>query len=203
MARTVDPARHRARRMQIIDAALTRFAEDGFDRATTTAICRTAGIGSGTFFHYFPTKLAVLLAVLDLGTQETEEWFAAQSGREDPAQVVLDYAEYTAHQVADPRIAGFVRAVGSVMNEGDVGAALLRDEEAIHAGLVPFIRAGAERGQIRDDQPAERVAVWVAVLLDGYLSRLAGQSRFDAEAERYMLLDAVGRLLDPQGQRVP
>jgi AcrR family transcriptional regulator len=197
MARTVNPAKHQARRLQIIDAALTRFAADGFDRATTTAICRTAGIGSGTFFHYFPTKLAVLLAVLDLGTAETAEWFAAQAERDDPAQVVLDYAEHHAQQCADPRMAGFVRAVGSVMFEGDVEAALLRDEETIHQGLLPFVRAAAERGQIRTDQPAERLAVWVEVLLDGYLSRLSGQSRFDAVAERAMLLDAVHRLLRP------
>ena len=45
MARTVDPAKHEARRLQIIDAALTWFATDGYERATTAAICRTAGIG--------------------------------------------------------------------------------------------------------------------------------------------------------------
>lgn len=197
MARTVDPARHQARRLQIIDAALTRFAEDGFDRATTTAICRTAGIGSGTFFHYFPTKAAVLLAVLELGTAETEQWFAAQRGRPDPAQVIVDYAEHHAQQCADPRIAGFVRAVSAVMNEDDIEAALLRDEESIQQGLTELVRAAAEHGEVRADQPAERVAVWVGVLLDGYISRVAGQSRFDHVAERHMLLDSVRRLLRP------
>ena len=48
MARTVDPERHEARRLVIIDAALTVFAERGYDGATTAEICRRAGIGSGT-----------------------------------------------------------------------------------------------------------------------------------------------------------
>lgn len=47
----------------ILDAALTRFAIDGFDRATTAAICREARISSGTFIHYFPTTGNTLLAV--------------------------------------------------------------------------------------------------------------------------------------------
>ncbi|GLY17443.1 TetR family transcriptional regulator [Kineosporia sp. NBRC 101677] len=197
MARTVDPARHRARRLQIIDAALTRFSEDGFDRATTTAICRTAGIGSGTFFHYFPTKTAVLLAVLEEGTAETEEWFAARKGSAEPARVVLEYAEHHALQCADPRVPGFVRSVGAIANDAEVAVALERDEEVIRQGLEPLIAEAAGRGQVRSDQPAERLAVWVGVLLDGYISRVAGQGRFDHPAERAMLLDAVTRLLRP------
>ena len=71
MARTVDPERHLARRLVIIDAALTCFAASGYAGTSTAAICREAGIGSGTFFHYFPTKQSLLLAILALGTEET------------------------------------------------------------------------------------------------------------------------------------
>src|SRR5690625_1722177 len=73
VARTIDPERHRARRLHIIDAALTVFAERGYTGATTAAICREAGIGSGTFFHYFETKKSVLLAILELGIEETQQ----------------------------------------------------------------------------------------------------------------------------------
>ncbi len=197
MARTVDPAKHQARRLQIIDAALTRFSEDGFDRATTTAICKTAGIGSGTFFHYFPTKRALLLAVLELGTGETEQWFAERRGTGDPGRIIVEYAHHHADQCDDPRLPGFVRSVGAVMNDEDVAAALERDENAVKEGLAPLIRAAAERGEMRGDQPPERLAVWVSVLLDGYISRASGHGRFDHAAERSMLLDAVDRLLRP------
>ncbi|GAB3280938.1 TetR/AcrR family transcriptional regulator [Kineosporia babensis] len=197
MARTVDPARYQARRLQIIDAAITRFSEDGFDRATTTAICKTAGIGSGTFFHYFPTKRDVLLAVLELGTGETEEWFAARLGSTEPGEIIVEYAHHHADQCDDPRLPGFVRSVGAVMNDEDVAAALERDENAIQQGLEPLIRSAAERGEVRTDQSPERLAVWVAVLLDGYISRTASAARFDPVAERAMLIDAVHRLLRP------
>lgn len=112
MARTVDPVRHEARRTLILDAALTCFAELGVEGATTAAICRRAGIGSGTFFHYFPTKLDVLVAVLDLGTAETRAWFVAQQGRLDAAAVLDDYVGRAALEAEDRRVAGFVRAVG-------------------------------------------------------------------------------------------
>jgi AcrR family transcriptional regulator len=197
MARTVDPARHEARRVAIIDAALTCFAAEGFDRATTAAICRRAAIGSGTFFHYFPTKLGVLLAILDHGTAETVEWFAARDPRADPSAVVTGYVEHAADELADPRVAGFVRAVGAVMTDPDVAAALARDEDAVHAGLQPWLAAAQGAGQVRADIPADRLATWVMLLLDGFTGRLAGERQFDPATERALLADTVRRLLAP------
>lgn len=197
MARTVDPARHEARRLQIIDAALTCFARDGFDRATTAAICREAGIGSGTFFHYFPTKLGVLLAVLDLGTAETREWFASREGRDDPAAVLDEYVAHAAEEGADPRVAGFVRAVGAVMGDPEVATALAADEAVLRAGLLPWIEAAQAAGQVRADLSAARLCAWTMALLDGFLGRIASDPEFVAADERAALRDHVRRLLAP------
>jgi len=197
MARTVDPARHEARRLQIIDAALTCFARDGYDRATTAAICREAGIGSGTFFHYFPTKLAVLLAMLELGTAEEQEWFAAQAGRDDARGVLDDYVAHTAEEMADVRVAGLVRAVGAVMSEPEVTGALELDTAAIRAGLLPWVRAAMEAGDVRADLPPEQLVLWLQALLDGYLGVVVTEPGFDAARAAETLRDAVRRLLAP------
>ena len=196
MARTVDPVRHEARRLAIIDAALTCFAADGFDRTTTATICRTAGIGSGTFFHYFPTKLGVLLAIIEVGTSNTAAWFEAQLGRSDPVGVLLDLVARAADEGADPRVAGFVRAVGAVMSEAKVAAALARDEAVLREGLLPWVKAAQRAGGIRDDLPADRLTDWIMVLLDGFLGRIASE-QFDPVAERDMLLDTARRLIAP------
>ena len=198
MARTVDPERHEARRLAIIDAGLTRFAADGFDRATTAAICAEAGIGSGTFFHYFPTKLSLLLAILEYGTRETRAWFAAQSAPMQPLAVVLAYVRHSADEFADPRMPGFVRSVGAVMAEPEVAAALAADAAALLDGLTPWLSAAQEGGEVRNDLAPERLAQWVAVVLDGFLGRLAEPGpAFHADTEQEMLVDSVRRVLAP------
>jgi AcrR family transcriptional regulator len=195
VARTVDPAQHARRRLHIIDAAFTCFAENGYEGATTAAICRAAGIGSGTFFHYFPTKAAVLVAMLELGTQETREWFATQQGREDAREVVLDWVRKTADDVTDPRMPGFVRAVGAVMTEPAVATALADDEAAQLEGLRPFVVAAQRAGQVRTDLSGRALTSWVLLVLDGYLGRLATDDAFSATGQRRTLVDAVERLL--------
>ncbi len=198
MARTVDPERYAARRLQIIDAAVTRFAADGYVGATTASICRTAGIGSGTFFHYFPTKADVLLGVLAEGTEETRAWFAAQDGRDDPLAVLRDWVRRSVDELADPRLAGFVRAVGAVMTEPAVAAALARDEQVQQDGLERWVDRARSGGQVRQDRSAAELAAWLALVLDGFVARLAGDDWFTAHGQGDMLLETVDRLLAPR-----
>lgn len=188
MPRTVDPQRHEARRLQIIDAGLTVLAERGYEGATTAAICRQARIGSGTFFHYFATKTDLVLAILELGTTEVREQAAAYAGRADPLGVLLDVVGQGADDAADPRIPGFVRAVAGVMHLPAVATALEADDVAQRELILPWIERGQRSGEIRTDLPPDRIASWLALLTGGFLERVAVDEAFTAEAERDLLL---------------
>jgi AcrR family transcriptional regulator len=48
--------RREATKSSIVKAALALFQSRGFDRTTTKAIARKAGVAEGTVFNYFPTK---------------------------------------------------------------------------------------------------------------------------------------------------
>ncbi|MFI6425432.1 TetR/AcrR family transcriptional regulator [Promicromonospora sp. NPDC050880] len=197
MARTVDPARHEARRLVIIDAAFTVFAERGYDGATTAAICRQAGIGSGTFFHYFPTKRDVLLAILTLGVAEVRERAEAYAGRTDALGVLLDVVRRGAEDAADPRMPGFVRAVGGIMQQPDVAAMLEEDARAQRELMLPWVERAQRAGQIRADLGPERIVSWLYLLTDGFLGRAASEDGFTVEAETETLVDAARRFLAP------
>jgi AcrR family transcriptional regulator len=162
------------------------------------AICREAGIGSGTFFHYLPTKQSLLLAILAHGTEETRAWFAARADDADPLAVVEAYVDHTAEEMSDPRLAGFVRAVGAVMGEPEVEAALALDSRALQEGLEPWLVRAQVAGQVRSDRSARDLTAWLMVVLDGFLGRLAVDADFTADAQRATLLDVVRRLLTPE-----
>lgn len=57
-------------RKQIIEAALKQFASDGLTVARTSDIARAAKVSHGTIFLHFPTREALLSAVIEyFGTQ--------------------------------------------------------------------------------------------------------------------------------------
>jgi AcrR family transcriptional regulator len=67
------PARRRPaeRPAEILEAAATVFAQQGYDRATTREIAALAGVSEGTLYRYFDSKRDILLAVID---QTGESW---------------------------------------------------------------------------------------------------------------------------------
>jgi AcrR family transcriptional regulator len=52
-------------RLRLLDAAAEEFSGVGFDRANINSISIAAGYAKGTIYNYFPSKSALLLAVID------------------------------------------------------------------------------------------------------------------------------------------
>jgi AcrR family transcriptional regulator len=80
-AQTPDPIQQQlidARRNQILEAAITVFAEKGFHKATIKDIAKVARIADGTIYNYFANKTALVLGILDRlnESDEREEQFA-------------------------------------------------------------------------------------------------------------------------------
>lgn len=195
MARPINPERHRERRLAIIDAAMTCFARNGIDGATTAEICREAGIGSGTFFHYFPTKLDVLLAILELGMEESAAWFEAAQG--EPIEVLLAHVDHTAAEAADERTAGFVLAVAGSMHHPDVARALAAEREALIAALQTWAERAQQAGQVRPDWTGRELATWLLALEDAFVSAVATDPAFAPAEQAARLRDLAVRMLRP------
>lgn len=50
---------------RILTTALEMFGKDGYDATGVAEICTGAGVSKGAFYHHFPTKQAVFLALMD------------------------------------------------------------------------------------------------------------------------------------------
>lgn len=53
------------RRAQLIDAALDLFSAHGFEATRVADIAHAAGVAQGLLYHYFPTKEALLAAIIE------------------------------------------------------------------------------------------------------------------------------------------
>lgn len=174
MARTVNPAHHERRRSIILGAAYRRFAQAGFDRTSTASICRAAGISSGTFFHYFPTKIDVLVAILTADAATGSERLARISSTKQGLSAVLDYAAELEAEMADEHFAGFVAAVVGAMHLPEVATAVRADSAGTSRFIHDRLGEAALRKEIRTDVSVESLATWVGWLLDGSSQGAAG-----------------------------
>ena len=75
---------------RLLQAAATLFKEKGYERTTVRDLGKAVGIQSGSLFHHYPNKEAILRAVMEETIiLNTELMKAALSQNNDPAEKVL------------------------------------------------------------------------------------------------------------------
>jgi len=52
-------------RTRLLDTASRLFSRSGYDAASVADICLAAGVSKGAFYHHFPSKQALFLAILE------------------------------------------------------------------------------------------------------------------------------------------
>ena len=92
----------RDRRTQILAAALEIFAEQGFHGTRTRDLARRAGVSEALVFRHFPTKEALIRAILDLvGFEARIQMMETHLTRLPPRQALVALAEQFLTQLRD------------------------------------------------------------------------------------------------------
>ena len=63
-------------RGRITEAAIKLFSERGFSAASVDDICAEAGVSKGAFYHHFPSKQAIFIALLEGWLKTIDSAFA-------------------------------------------------------------------------------------------------------------------------------
>jgi len=181
-ARRADAARNRA---TLLDVARTVFASRGLD-VPVEEIARAAGLGVGTVYRNFPTKEALVAAVIERAFDELTAASVAAMRGADPGQsffqLLHDSAVVMARDIVMVRVArlgngpgrpepDYVRrlldASGAVLaravEAGAVASGLTAED--ISALLIGIGEAANHRGD-----PTEHVERYVAILIEGLRS---------------------------------
>lgn len=191
-------------RRRILDAAIACFTRAGFHGTSMQQICAEAGMSPGALYRYFPSKEAIILAIIEaesaaratlIEVLETAPTFvegiarmgAALFSRESPA-VCLDLGpEIYAETARNPALKPTFDAVETEMNE-----AILR-----------CFRAAQAKGEVDSSLDADTAMLLLGAIGDGLVLR----NRFDPDAslERMMpqIADMIARMLAPRATPMP
>ena len=83
-----------ATRELLLEAATTLLAEDGYAALRVAAVAQKAGISLGGMLHHFPTKEAMVLAVIERLSDRVERLMVSAShSDENPEALIMHLAE--------------------------------------------------------------------------------------------------------------
>jgi AcrR family transcriptional regulator len=199
-------ARGLLRRAQILDAALALFAQHGYRGTSVAAVAAAVGLTEQGVLHHFPSKEALVQAVLvhrDALEPEAQEHVAEPGGGvgsllriPELAQVLLD----------NPALMRFDAVVeGESIAEGGVVREHVRDRlRAVRAGLAALLAEGVRRGELRDDLDVELVATEMVAFMDGVQTQwVLDPERIDLTASYERYFQALVEALRPPRRARP
>jgi AcrR family transcriptional regulator len=100
-ALTAAALRNRARRDQILSAAMKCFVENGFHGSSMAELAKRAGMSVGHIYHYYESKDAIIEAIVDRDIEEAPGMLDAFSGADDLMAAMMDRLDETVERHLD------------------------------------------------------------------------------------------------------
>jgi len=188
-----DPPLRRERRKaqtrrQLLDAARTLFAQNGYDATRPQDIARTADVAVGTFYLHFADKRAAFLAFTEEAAQQLMERVRTRTAdaRDFSERLMRSLEAIVEYAEAHPGVLAAAFADAAVLAAGVPEGVSLRDRLALT--LAQALREGMLRGELRRDYEP-------AVIAHGIVGLVQQGLRFGVHAgvERRALLEDLVR----------
>lgn len=127
-----------AKRARLIEAARSLVRHKGFAASSVDDLCAAAGVTKGAFFHHFPSKEALGVALIDDWTAMTGAMFAAHpyNFKDDPLDRVFAYIDLRRELLGQP-LPEFTCVAGTTVQEAYESSPPMREaaERSIRSGF--------------------------------------------------------------------
>ncbi|HUA31268.1 MAG TPA: TetR/AcrR family transcriptional regulator [Streptosporangiaceae bacterium] len=189
-----------ARRRQIMDAAITCFAREGFHHATMQDIVAETGLSAGAIYRYFPSKEDIVAAIA-AEHHAAEAAALAEAGGDDIAAALRHLVEVSLGRLADPAEQRWRRVTVQVWGE-----ALRSDRvmDIVRGGLdepvrilADLFRRGQHEGTVPPALDPDGAARVCASIFQGLVLQQAWDPRLDVDAYITAVLALIDALIRP------
>lgn len=197
MARTASARKQQDRRAEILEAAQTCFARNGFHQTSMQQICAEAGMSPGNLYRYFPSKEAIIAGIAERDRAEVMEQFAAADLSQDFFAVLEGMARHHFAERSDEQVGLCIDITAESRRNPEVAGIYRTFDADVRARLIAMLQHAAERGEISRDIDFAGVTEMLMVIADGVWMRRALAPDFDPHAMLPMFMDLVRFMLRP------
>jgi len=160
-------AKGRAKRLEILDQAMSLFGEAGYRGASLRVLATRCGISHTGLLHHFPTKEALLLAVLEHRDEVDGEWLSL--GGTTGVGRLRRFAELAALNSTRRGIVELFSVVSAEATAADHpahGYFVRRYENSVAGAQLAYVQAGRD-GALRAGIAPDDAGRQLIALMDG------------------------------------
>jgi TetR/AcrR family transcriptional repressor of uid operon len=200
LARTIDPVRHAAKRLEILEAANRCFCRSGLRSISVSEICAEAGIGPGHLYHYFDCKDDIIEELAKSRLDTSRDALDSALARGSPAiEILVD--EVTA--LAAGNRATTAALLFDVLADSARNESTARIVRECHAGmadsLCAVVRQGQADGEVDRCLDPRQAASMLISLVDSAQSLALRDPGMDRQQALQMFDRVIRSFLAPGG----
>ena len=173
-----------AHRAHILDAAATRFAEQGFHRSSMQDVINEAGLSPGAVYRYFRSKDDIIVAISleAMALVETVVREGLESGRLVGPLIADLPAALLRQSRADDRMRLAVQAWGEALRNPTLAAAMQHGLTGVLHALSERVRAAQQEGSASSEADATEIARVLLALVQGFILQRCMEPLIDPDA---------------------
>jgi AcrR family transcriptional regulator len=165
-------------RQRLLDAAAVEFAREGYVGANVNRISQVAGFAKGTIYNYFPSKRALMLALIDEIASAHTDFIVQQVGLEEgPARRLQRFFSAGFAFVEDHPAQAQVMIASVYGPDDEFKQHVYQAYDGLFTLIIEdIVGSGIARGDVRPVDPDLTAALVMAVYL-GSCSQLDSDGR--------------------------
>jgi AcrR family transcriptional regulator len=184
-----------ARRAELLQAALSVIAEEGYAGASLRRVAERAGCTTGTVTYYFANKEAMMAAVIESRFDVFDTILEVQDRADIRAGFRL-WLDLMGDEESGERL-GALQLLAHARHEPALAAIYQRRYGRYRDALTNILARQQREGRVRADIPADVLSDQLCAMGDGWMMLLPIEPERFSPARVQVLLDATMALIAP------
>lgn len=164
-----------ARRQQIVAAARTCVAEQGFHKTTMADVIRESGLSAGAVYGYFKSKDEIVAAIADDALSSVDRLFEEILARKEPLtplaalEAAVEHVAFVAGQAGGDVTKVGIQAWAEALHNEAIKAIASEKYRMLRGHFVEVARRAQADGTVDPDTDPEYIAQVLFGLIPGFI----------------------------------
>lgn len=191
---------HKAKRAELLAAAISVIAQEGYTGASMRKVAQRAGCTTGALTYYFANREEMLTAVAQSLFDQIDATLETNQERIDIKALISQWLDWMSVDESDEWLA-WLQLLAHARHEPAFAGLIKQRYARFRQVFTSILERGQSQGIIRSDIAADLLADQLSAISDGWMMMLPIElERFSSDRRQSLLNALVTMIAPPQPQ---
>ncbi|HGJ5876750.1 MAG TPA: TetR/AcrR family transcriptional regulator [Arsenophonus sp.] len=174
------------------------FVEKGFHATSTAEICKAAGMSPGNLFHYYPTKNAIIEAIVLQDQADFAKLLNIEPATDSAIVTVITIMTGLLQLYNEPIYARLsLEIIAEASRNPAINKIFVENKKIVRQRLIDILQYRVSKGEIDPQLSIENTTFWLMIITDGAIGRDIMEPEFHLANRLETFIYMIKKILIP------